>query len=129
MRQLVVACLFFSFAALAIGAAGCGSKGSPRLEGHWKGTRAEGVAPPTNGMANEFAKSTEIKVKGNQISITTPAAKNLTATYVVEKDDKTTVVIKTDKDGSSETFTFDNDGTMTWKVDERKSIVFSKVGK
>jgi hypothetical protein len=127
MRRHVLARLSFAF--VAIVAMGCGGKGSPKLEGHWKGTRADGVAPPNDGMANEFAKTTEITVRGNQISITTPAAKNVNATYVVEKDDKTTVVIKTDKDNASETFTFENDGTMTWKVDEKKSIVFTKVGK
>jgi hypothetical protein len=126
MRKPVLATLLLLLATVALG---CGSKGAARLEGHWKGTRAEGAAPGNEGMATEFAKSTEITVKGNQISITTPAAKNQTASYVVEKDDKTTVVIKTDKDNTSETFTFDNDGTMTWKVDERKSIVFAKVGK
>jgi hypothetical protein len=114
---------------LCVATSGCGpkSRGSSRLEGHWRGLRAEGVDPAVQTQANVFATQTEIVAKGDQISITTPAAKNVSAKYSVEKDDKSSLVIRTDKDGSSETFAFEDDPTqMKWRVDERKSIVFKK---
>ena len=57
----------------------------------------------------------------------TPAAKNVTATYFVDKEEPTGLVIHTDKDVSSETLVFVDPKTMTWTVDERRSIVFKKV--
>jgi hypothetical protein len=130
MRRLV---LFFSvvfFTLFSTTACGSKSKGSPRLEGRWRGLRAEGVDPTVQLQANAFATATEIVAKGDQISITTPAAKSVTAKYSVEKDDKTSLVIRTDKDAATETFAFEDDPTqMKWRVDERKSIVFKKLEK
>lgn len=115
--------------AVTVMTAACGgkSKGSPRLEGRWRGVRAEGVDPAYQAQANVFAMGTEIVAKGDQISITTPAAKDVTAKYTVEKDEKTSIVIRTDKDAAIETFAFEDDPTqMRWRVDERKSIIFKK---
>ena len=112
---------------LLIAAAGCKHPGSPKLEGHWKGQRAEGVAPELQQNANTFATETEIVAKGNQIMISSPSGKNVQATYFVDKDDAQSLVIHTDKDYSSETFVFTDPKTMQWRVDERRSIVFKKV--
>lgn len=124
MRRLAV-----FVAVMVVASVACGGKprGSTRLEGRWRGVRAEGVDPGVQTQANVFAIGTEIIAKGDQISITTPAAKGLTAKYTVEKDDKASLVIRTDKDAATETFAFGDDPThMTWRVDERKSIVFKK---
>lgn len=124
MRRLPLLLAIVLFASVA-----CGGKprGSARLEGRWRGVRAEGVEAGVQMQANVFATGTEIIAKGDQISITTPAAKGLTAKYTVEKDDKASLVIRTDKDAATETFAFGDDPTqMTWRVDERKSIVFKK---
>lgn len=106
---------------------GCKHPGSAKLEGHWKGQRADGVAADVQMNANVFATGSEIFARGNQITISTPAARNVTATYFVDKDDATSLVIHTDKDATSETFTFTDPKTMAWRVDDRRSIVFKKV--
>jgi len=50
------------------------------------------------------------------------------ATYTVDKEDPTTLVIHTDRDGSAETFTFNEKAdVMVWKIDDRRSITFKKV--
>src|SRR5438105_14108754 len=47
----------------------CGKSGAARLEGHWKGTRADGVGSEAQGAANSFATQTEIDVKGDVITV------------------------------------------------------------
>ncbi len=126
MRNLVLA------AALLFVASGCKHPGSPKLEGRWKGTKADGVASEQQINANVFATGTEIIARGDQIAVTTPAGKPVQATYTVDSEDKTSVTIHTDKDGPAqrETFTFSEDGnTMTWKVDPTagKTITFTRV--
>jgi hypothetical protein len=115
-----------AFAAVAF-MASCKHPGSAKLEGHWKGQHAEGIPAEAQVNANVFATGSEIVARGNQISITTPAAKNVTATYFVDKEDASTLVIHTDKDTTSETFVFKDAKTMAWKVDERRTIVFKKI--
>lgn len=109
---------------------GCKQPGSAKLEGHWKGTRADGVAASAQEAANAFAVQTEITARGNLITVSTPQAKGQQGTYVVDDENKTTLVLHTDKDGptSRETFVFGEDGkTMTWKVGEGRTIVFQKL--
>jgi hypothetical protein len=114
-------------AVFASASTGCKHPGSQKLEGHWKGQSALGVAPEHQINANVYATGTEIIARGNQISISTPAAKNVTATYVVDKEDPTSLVIHTDKDNTSESFVFTDAKTMQWKVDDHRIIVFKKV--
>lgn len=111
--------------------AGCGHKGSAKLEGHWKGTRAEGVGVNVQDAANAFATGSEITAKGNQIAISTPGSnpKKDSATYVIDDEQKTSLTLHTDKDGASnkETFAFADDGkTMSWKLGDGRAIVFAK---
>ncbi len=99
--------------------------GSPKLEGHWRGVRAEGVAEP-NAIA--FAASTEIIAQGDKIAIQTKDGRSPTTTYVVDREDATTLVIHTAGDLSGETFTFNEKAdTMTWRIDGTRTIVFKKV--
>jgi hypothetical protein len=117
-------------ALLLAGAAACKHSGSAKLEGRWRGTRAEGVAPAVQEQANTFATQTEIVAKGNAITITTPAAKPQSATFTVDDENKTTLVVHTDKDGpaNKETFSFADEGrTMTWRLGEGRTIVFTKL--
>ena len=115
--------------ALAIaGSIGCKHPGS-KLEGHWKGTRAEGVGPGAQDAANAFAVQTEITAKGTTITITTPGAKPQAATFVVDSESPTTIVVHTDKDGTAnkETFAFSDEGkTMVWRLGEGRSITFQR---
>ena len=121
MRKLVLA--------LAIaGSIGCKHPGS-KLEGHWKGTRAEGVGLASQEAANAFATQTEITAKGTTITITTPGAKPQTATFVVDSENPNTVVVHTDKDGADkkETFGFTDEGkTMTWRMGDGRTLTFQR---
>jgi hypothetical protein len=120
MRKHVLAVLLL--------ATGCKHPGSSKLEGRWRGLKADGIADTVQPQANAFATATEIIAAGNQIAIMTPAGRNPPATYVVDKEDPTTVVIHTDRDGNAETFTFNERAdTMVWKIDAQRSITFKKV--
>jgi hypothetical protein len=101
--------------------------GSPRLEGRWRGVRAEGVPPEATSAANAFAASLELDVKGDAITVTT-AKDRQSGRYKVVKEDKMTLVITTDKDGAAEpqTFTFVDDKTLKWAVLEGRAIVMVK---
>lgn len=123
MRKLVI--LVASVSLLGLGA--CKHGGSSKLEGHWRGVRAEGVTAEVEAKANAFALQTEIVAQGNQIAITSPGAKSVSGTYVVDREEDGTLVIHTDRDGTTETFVFADKGAqMTWKVDAQRSIVFKK---
>ena len=115
--------------ALAIaGSIGCKHPGS-KLEGHWKGTRAEGVGVGVQDAANAFAMQTEITAKGTTISITTPGSKPVAATFVVDSENASTVVVHTDKDGAGnkETFGFTDEGkTMTWRMGDGRTLTFQR---
>jgi len=112
---------------VAFAAAACHGGGASRLQGHWRGVRAEGVPGEAAPAANAFAAATELEVKGDFITVTTPRDKQ-SGHYQVVKQDKATLVITTDKDGPGEpqTFTFVDDKTLRWAVLEGKSIVFAK---
>jgi len=103
-------------------------RGSPKLEGHWRGFRADGVDQNAQVQAQSFAQNTEIIAQGDKIAIQTPNGRSPTTIYVVDKEDPTTVVIHTEKDGTTETFTFNEKGDlMTWRIDTSRAIVFKKV--
>jgi hypothetical protein len=119
MRQLVLA--FLVLAACAK------HTGSQKLEGHWRGQKADGVPDTAQVPANTFAAATEIFAQGNQIAIQTPAGRPPAATYTIDKEDANTLVIHTDRDGT-ETFSFNAQGNvMVWKIDAQRSITFVKV--
>ena len=116
--------------ALAVVLLACKHPGSAKLEGRWKGVRAEGVGPESAGAANVFAQGTEIIARGDTLTMTTPVAKGLQDTYVVDEETKTTLVLHTRKDGAStkETFGFSDDlKTMTWRLGDGRAIVFQRV--
>lgn len=130
MRQLVLALAILATVLSLGGVAGCKHPGSAKLEGHWRGTRAEGVGPAAQESANAFATQTEITARGNAITVSTPQSKGQQGTYVVDDENKSTLVLHTDKDGPAarETFSFSEDGrTMTWRLGEGRSIVFQKI--
>jgi hypothetical protein len=108
-------------------AAGCSKSGAARLEGKWKGSRVEGVAPDSQAAATTFAAATEIDVKGDSILVVTPKDHE-SGHFKVVKEDKTSVTIVTDKDGpgDAQVFTFVDDKTMKWAVLEGKTITFVK---
>jgi hypothetical protein len=105
----------------------CGHRGSARLEGRWKGTRAEGVAPEAQAAANAFATSTVIEVKGDAIAVTTGQDRQ-SGTYKIVHEDKGSVTIVTDRDGpdDAQVFSFVDDKTMKWTVLEGKTITFAR---
>ena len=121
---------FFALAfALALVAAGC-KHGSAKLEGRWRGMRAEGVTADVQAQADAFAVGTEIEVKGDSIAVITPAAKaKQTGKYKVVKEEKTVVVLYTEADGQTDpqTFTFVDEKTMKWTIVDGKTITFKKL--
>ncbi len=124
MRKLV---LVFAIA----GAIGC-KHPSSKLEGHWKGTRADGVAPGVQDAANAFATQTEIIAHGNMITVSTPGpgGKGQPNPFVIDSETPTVVLVHTDKDGAAnkETFAFGDDGkTMTWRLGDGRTILFTKL--
>jgi hypothetical protein len=104
---------------------GCHGDGAARLQGTWHGVRAEGVAADALASANAFALGTELDVKGDALVVTTPSDTQ-SGRYRVVKQDRTTLVITTDKDGADapQTFVFVDDKTLRWVVLEGKAIVF-----
>jgi hypothetical protein len=114
--------LAIGIALLAVAACG---RGSSRLEGKWKGLRADGVPAEAQARANDFAMAMELEVKGDTISIKSPSDKQ-TGKYKVVEDSKSKLVIVTDKDGpdDKQTFTFSDDKTMKWSVTDGKTITF-----
>ncbi len=115
------------FGAILSSVAGCHGDGATRLQGRWRGVRAEGVTPEAVSAANAFATATEIDVKGDAITVTTPKDKQ-SGRYKVVRQDKSSLVITTDKDGTDDpqTFTFVDDKTLRWAVLDGKSILFAK---
>lgn len=123
MRKLTLAALLL----LGSATAGC-RHGSAKLEGHWKGTKAEGAPESMQTQATVFAQGTEIIARSNQIAIQTPAGRNEMTTYFIDKEDATTLVIHTERDPSAETFTFNEKADqMVWRVDASRSITFRRV--
>lgn len=109
-----------------VGAAALGCRGgSPRLEGTWRGTRADGVGVDAQQAANAFAAQTTLTFRGDQVTITFPSGSQ-TGKYKVVRDDKGVVVIETDKDGPKDpqTFVIEGDKTLRWTVLDTKTITF-----
>jgi hypothetical protein len=129
VRRARIAFALAACAALGTPALGCKHSGSAKLEGRWRGTRAEGVPADKQAEANSFALATDLVARGNQIAITTPTRQPRQGTYVIDSEEKDTLVIHTDKDGPQrETFVFAPDGkTMTWRLDEKRSITFQRL--
>jgi hypothetical protein len=108
--------------------AACGQPGSARLEGHWKGVRADGPVGDALVRANDFATKTELDMRGDRITVTYPSQETQTGRYRVLDETKQAVVIVTDRDGASDkqTFSFVDEKTIKWLVLEGKSITFAK---
>jgi hypothetical protein len=117
-----------AFAVLTMAASlGCSRAGSARLQGHWRGVRAEGVAGDLVGAASAFAAGVSIDVRGDSMTVVQGAHRQV-GRYRVIDEDATKVVLTTDADGPLEphTFVFVNGDTMRWEVLAGKAIVFTR---
>jgi hypothetical protein len=126
VRKLVLA-LAIAYVSGA-GTIGC-KHPSSKLEGRWKGTRADGVPAAVQDAANAFATQTEIVAHGNQITVSTPGSKGQATPFVVDSETPAVVLVHTDKDGAADkqTFSFTEDGkTMTWRLGDGRTIIFQK---
>jgi hypothetical protein len=117
-------------AIVAAGAAillGCTRTGSSRLQGRWRGVRAEGVVGDASTAANTFAFHTKLHFEGGEMTVLSPHQAQA-GHYRVVREDATSLVLVTDADGPSapETFTFGADGTMRWAILPGKAIVFAR---
>src|SRR5258708_17432500 len=98
-----------------------------RLEGHWKGRSADGVDPDKQAAANAFAQGMELDVKGDKIVVVYPKGDAMAGKFSIDKTTtKEMLVLYTEKDGpeDKQTFTFVDDNTVKWKVNEGKAITF-----
>ncbi len=91
----------------------CGRAGCPRLEGKWRGVRAERATG---------------EVSGDSMRVTTPNEAQ-SGHYRVVYENDTTVTIATDMDGPDvpQTFTFEGPNSVRWLAAEGESIVFAKL--
>jgi hypothetical protein len=115
---------------VAMSLLGCKHAGSAKLEGRWRGIRVDGVTADLQAQADAFASGTELEVKGDDISVLTPASKlKQSGKYKVVKEDKGTVILFTEGDGQNDaqTFTFVDDRTVKWTVVEGKTITLRKL--
>lgn len=105
----------------------CAPAGSSRLQGRWRGVRAEGVPGEASRSADAFALHTQLRVEGSEMAVVSPHLAQV-GRYRVVREDSTTLVLATDVDGPAmpETFTFGADGTMRWAVAPGKAIVFAR---
>src|SRR5262252_1018676 len=87
--------------ALALVLFACSHKGSPRLEGHWRGLHAEGVSSDVQPIADAFATGTELDIRSDAILVTTPKGKQ-SGKFKVKSEDKTSITIWTDGDGPND---------------------------
>lgn len=106
---------------------GCHKSGEQKLEGRWHGTKVEGVAPQQEAAATAFAVGTEMEFHEGKVSVKTPNDTSSSA-FKVLREDKTTVVVVTELDGSKEpqTFVFVNDDTVEWAVLEGKRMILRR---
>lgn len=105
----------------------CGSKGSPRLEGKWLGVRVTGTSDGQQEAADEFAHGTVLEFRADAVAIRTPKGVQV-GRYKVVREDKGSLVIMTDKDGSDEahTFSFEDQKTLVWQILPSHAVVLSK---
>lgn len=121
MRSWVVLLVF------SLALAGCKKSPQARLEGHWRGSKVEGVSADVQAAANAFAVQMELDFKGETVSVRTTREKQ-SSKYKVVRSDKTSVVIVTDADGATDeqTLTFVTDDSLKWKVLDGKAVTFLK---
>ena len=106
---------------------GCKKSPQARLEGHWRGSKVEGVSADVQAAANSFAVQMELDFKGDTLSVRTVREKQ-SSKYKVVRSDKSSVVIVTDADGANDeqTLSFITDDSLKWKAVEGKAITFLK---
>jgi hypothetical protein len=116
-----------SLAILVGWSVGCTGSGAVRLQGHWRGVRAEGVSSDVAAAANAFAASLSIEVRGDAMTVT-QGARRQAGRYRVVKEDASRIVLTTDADGPLEphTFVYVDQDTLRWDVVGGRSIVLSR---
>jgi len=115
----------FAVSALVTCLSACHKAGSSRLEGKWRGGKAEGVLPSAQANATQFALDTELEFTGENITVHTADSKQ-SAKYKVVREDKRSIIIETDRDGPNDpqTFTFDDERNMRWQILPGKTVSF-----
>jgi hypothetical protein len=120
MTHFIAAALVLS---LGLAASAC-HKGSSRLEGHWRGIRADGTPPAVLGQATAFASELELVASGNRITVVS-GGRERTIEYTIQKESGAELVVVLGG-ADLETFTFVDDKTMRWAVTEGASVTFMK---
>jgi len=115
MRTALVVCLLV---------AAC-HKGSVKLQGHWRGTRTDGVPSEVQSQADRYASQVDVEFKGDVMTVIAPNG-TATSRYKVTKEDKGSVTIVTEADGTEESLSFETETTMKWAPQPGKSITLTK---
>jgi hypothetical protein len=107
------------------GLLGCGGKGKARLEGTWRGQKAEGA--DIQASASDFAKQTTLEFKADQLTIRLPSG-SVASKYAIKKEDGNALTLTTEKDGADDpqVFTFVDPKTLKWAPLPGTTLVFAK---
>ncbi|APS00576.1 hypothetical protein BCY86_07735 [Pajaroellobacter abortibovis] len=105
----------------------CTQQGVPQLQGTWRGSKAEGVRPEAQGVANQWVAQLELSFKKDTLSISLGTDKK-TGHYTLIQAQENTFVILADKDKPNETqiFTLITPNTLKWSVGEGQNIVLTR---
>lgn len=108
----------------ALVASGCKGSGA-RLEGKWRGDKAQGVPPRAQTAADGFASGVELEFKGDQVTVIR-AGERGQGKFRVVKDEPAAIVISTDNPPATFTFAVVNDHTLKWAIAGEQSITLQR---
>jgi hypothetical protein len=117
----------FSLALLCLTLLSACKGGSPRLEGHWKGAKAEGVPVEQEAAATQYAQSLELWFKGDSLTVQSAGAKRA-GNFKVVKDEPDQVTIKSTFANveQQEVFVIVDANTVRWTVAQGRMVSLKK---
>lgn len=117
----------FLLALVCLTLLGACKSGSPRLEGHWKGAKAEGVPIEQEAAATQYAQSLELWFKGDSLTVQSAGTKRA-GNFKVVKDEPDQVTIKSSFAGveQPEVFVIVDANTVRWTVAQGRMVSLKK---
>jgi hypothetical protein len=119
--------LLFPLALLCLSLLGACKSGSPRLEGHWKGAKAEGVPAEQEAAATQYAQSLEMWFKGDTLTVQSGGTKRAGNFKVVkEEPDQVTIKSVFANVEQQEVFVMVDANTVRWTVAQGRMVSLKK---